>query len=188
MVYCLSCRSCHKVISHLLRNYLYNNKKCELKLKVLLMNALLYSSPLRKLATILAIAMFALCLFAAITGVAIAFYYTPSTTNAYSSIEYINNQVTNGWLIRSLHNIAGNGLIAVSQLSVIGSSIRVVVDPFGWDIYPLTRACRATFRSLNYRSSKFLVKSIVKIDLAQPMLHERNFSRFWLPLWKIMLV
>lgn len=83
------------------------------------MNALRYGSLLRKLATILAIAMFALCLVAAMTGVAIAFYYTPSTTNAYSSIEYINNQVTNGWLIRSLHNIAGNGLIAVSLVQII---------------------------------------------------------------------
>jgi cytochrome b6 len=74
---------------------------------------------LRKLATILAIAMFALCLIAAITGVSIAFYYTPSTTAAYSSIEYINNQVNNGWLIRSLHNIAGNGLIVVSLVQII---------------------------------------------------------------------
>jgi cytochrome b6 len=74
---------------------------------------------LRKLATILAIAMFALCLIAAITGVSIAFYYTPSTTGAYSSIEYINNQVNNGWLIRSLHNIAGNGLIVVSLVQII---------------------------------------------------------------------
>jgi cytochrome b6 len=74
---------------------------------------------LRKLATILAIAMFGLCLIAAITGVSIAFYYTPSTTGAYSSIEYINNQVNNGWLIRSLHNIAGNGLIVVSLVQII---------------------------------------------------------------------
>jgi cytochrome b6 len=74
---------------------------------------------LRKLATILAIAMFVLCLIAAITGVSIAFYYTPSTTGAYSSIEYINNQVNNGWLIRSLHNIAGNGLIVVSLVQII---------------------------------------------------------------------
>lgn len=39
--------------------------------------------------------------------------------NADSSIEYINNQVTNGWLIRSLHNIAGNGLIAVSLVQIV---------------------------------------------------------------------
>jgi cytochrome b6 len=74
---------------------------------------------LRKLATILAIAMFVLCLIAAITGVSIAFYYTPSTTDAYSSIKYINNQVNNGWLIRSLHNISGNGLIVVSLVQII---------------------------------------------------------------------
>ena len=83
------------------------------------MNALRYIFPLQKLATILAIAMFSLCLVAAITGVSISFYYTPSTTDAYSSIEYINNQVANGWLIRSLHNIAGNGLIAVSLIQII---------------------------------------------------------------------
>lgn len=74
---------------------------------------------LRKLATILAIVMFVLCLIAAITGVSIAFYYTPSTAGAHASIEYINNQVNNGWLIRSLHNIAGNGLIAVSLVQII---------------------------------------------------------------------
>jgi cytochrome b6 len=74
---------------------------------------------LRKLATILAIAMFTLCLLAAVTGIAIAFYYTPSTTTANSSIEYINNQVANGWLVRSLHDIAGNGLIIVSLVQIV---------------------------------------------------------------------
>jgi cytochrome b6 len=83
------------------------------------MNTIHSNFLLRRLATILAIMMFALCLIAAITGVSIAFYYTPSTTGAYSSIEYINNQVNNGWLIRSLHNIAGNGLIAVSLIQII---------------------------------------------------------------------
>jgi cytochrome b6 len=78
-----------------------------------------YSFLLRRLATILAIAMFALCLVAAVTGVLIAFYYTPSTTEAYSSIAYINNRANNGWLIISLHHIAGNGLIAVSLVQII---------------------------------------------------------------------
>jgi cytochrome b6 len=78
-----------------------------------------YNMLLRKLATILAIAMFTLCLLAAVTGIAIAFYYTPSTTTANSSIEYINNQVANGWLVRSLHDIAGNGLIIVSLVQIV---------------------------------------------------------------------
>ena len=78
-----------------------------------------YNVLLRKLATILAIAIFTLCLLAAVTGIAIAFYYTPSTTTANSSIEYINNQVANGWLVRSLHDIAGNGLIIVSLVQIV---------------------------------------------------------------------
>jgi cytochrome b6 len=83
------------------------------------MNTLHYKFLLRKLATILAITTFVLCLIAAVTGVSLAFYYTPSTTGAYSSIAYINNQVNNGWLIRSLHNISGNGLVAVSLVQII---------------------------------------------------------------------
>ncbi len=83
------------------------------------MNTVRYNSALRKLATMLAIAIFTLCLLAAITGVLIAFYYTPGTTTAHSSIEYINDQVANGWLVRSLHDMAGNSLIAVSLLQII---------------------------------------------------------------------
>lgn len=83
------------------------------------MNTAHYNSLLRKLATMLAIAIFTLCLLAAVTGVLLAFYYTPGTTTAHSSIAYIDDQVANGWLVRSLHNIAGNGLIAVSLLQII---------------------------------------------------------------------
>jgi cytochrome b6 len=83
------------------------------------MNTVRYKSLLRKLATILAIAMLTLCLLAAITGVAISYYYAPDTTAANSSIEYINKEVANGWLISSLHNIAGNGLIVVSLVQII---------------------------------------------------------------------
>ncbi len=83
------------------------------------MNTVRYNSVLRKLATLLAIALFTLCLLAAFTGVLIAFYYTPSTTTAHSSIDYIDQQVANGWLVRSLHDIAGNSLVAVSLLQII---------------------------------------------------------------------
>jgi cytochrome b6 len=83
------------------------------------MDTLRYRSLLPKLATILAIAMLTLWIVAAITGVAIAFYYTPDTNAANSSIEFINDRVTNGWLIIGLHNIAGNGLIAVSLVQIV---------------------------------------------------------------------
>jgi cytochrome b6 len=83
------------------------------------MNTLRSDYLLRKLATILALAIFTLCLLAAITGVLIAFYYSPTATTAYSSIEYIDNQVANGWLVRSLHDTAGNALIVLSLVQII---------------------------------------------------------------------
>jgi cytochrome b6 len=83
------------------------------------MNTLRYDSLLRKLASLLALAIFTFCLIAAITGILIAFYYSPTATNAYSSIEYIDNQVANGWLVRSLHDTAGNLLIATSLVQIV---------------------------------------------------------------------
>jgi cytochrome b6 len=78
-----------------------------------------YTFPVRRLATILAIATLTLCLLAALTGVLLAFYYAPSTSEAFTSIERIANEIPNGWLIRSLHDISGNGLIAVSLLQIV---------------------------------------------------------------------
>ncbi len=39
----------------------------------------------------------------AVTGVFLAFYYKPDPQNAYSSIQYITNEVTLGWLVRGMH-------------------------------------------------------------------------------------
>ncbi len=39
----------------------------------------------------------------AVTGVVLAFYYKPSPNEAYSSIQYITNDLTLGWLVRGMH-------------------------------------------------------------------------------------
>src|SRR4029453_18973101 len=39
----------------------------------------------------------------AITGAILAFYYQPTPEGAYSSIRYITNDVTLGWLVRGMH-------------------------------------------------------------------------------------
>lgn len=72
-----------------------------------------YTFILRRLATILAVTTLTLSLAAAVTGVLLAFYYGPNAGGANDEIKYIVNEVPNGWLIHSLHNTAGNGLIAV---------------------------------------------------------------------------
>jgi len=38
-----------------------------------------------------------------ITGIVLTFYYTPSISTAYSSVYYISQELSYGWLIRSLH-------------------------------------------------------------------------------------
>lgn len=90
-----------------------------------------YAFIIRRLATLGAIATLTLCLLAAMTGVLLAFYYAPSTSEAFASIERIATEIPNGWLIRSLHDIAGNGLIAVSLVQIVvmflGRQFR-----FGW--------------------------------------------------------
>ena len=68
---------------------------------------------LRRLATILAVTTLTLSLIAALTGVLLAFYYGPNAGEVHDEIKHIVNEVPNGWLIHSLHDTAGNGLIAV---------------------------------------------------------------------------
>lgn len=55
------------------------------------------------------------------TGILLAFYYEPSPTTAYRSVEYITNEVAYGWYIRSVHKWAATLMVA----AVILHQIRV---------------------------------------------------------------
>ncbi|MFO0811366.1 MAG: cytochrome bc complex cytochrome b subunit [Gemmataceae bacterium] len=50
------------------------------------------------------------------TGILLAFYYQPSPTTAYQSVQYISDQVQYGWYIRSLHKWAATMMIAAVVL------------------------------------------------------------------------
>lgn len=78
-----------------------------------------YTFMIRRLATILAVTTLTLSLMAAFTGTLLAFYYGPSAGGAFQSIQQITTEVPNGWLIRSLHDVAGNGLIAISLMQIV---------------------------------------------------------------------
>lgn len=78
-----------------------------------------YSFVLQRLATILAVATLSLCLTAAITGILLSFYYEPTAGGAYNSLRVIKSEIPNGWLVQRLHEIAGNGLIAVSLVEIV---------------------------------------------------------------------
>lgn len=78
-----------------------------------------YEFIFRRLATILATAIVTLSLTAAITGILLAYYYEPSAGGAYDSLQTIDTEVSNGWLIHTVHNLAGNGLIGVSLIEIV---------------------------------------------------------------------
>ena len=73
----------------------------------------------RRLATILAVVMLTLTLIAASSGILIAFYYDPSAGGAYESLKTLSTDVSFGWLVRTLHNIAGNALIVVGLIQIV---------------------------------------------------------------------
>jgi cytochrome b6 len=83
------------------------------------MNSLQYNSMLRRTATILSIVILTLAIVAAISGILIGFYYEPAAGDAYQSLNQIDESLPYGWLIYSLHDLAGNGIIAVALIQII---------------------------------------------------------------------
>ncbi|MEN9519432.1 MAG: hypothetical protein RLZZ381_2020 [Cyanobacteriota bacterium] len=78
-----------------------------------------YRYILQRTATLLAVAELTLCAIAAFTGILLAFYYQPTALGAYQSLNMIVNEVTNGSLILSLHNLAGHSLIVLALVQIV---------------------------------------------------------------------
>ncbi|MDB9373049.1 cytochrome b N-terminal domain-containing protein [Nodularia sphaerocarpa] len=74
---------------------------------------------LRRLATILAVAMLSLCLIYISTGILISFYYEPTAGGAYQSLKTINTEIPYGWLFRRAYDLAGNAVIVVALVQIV---------------------------------------------------------------------
>lgn len=74
---------------------------------------------LRRLSTILAVAILTLTLVAATSGVLLAFYYQPSAGGAYDSLKMLDEQVAFGWLVHTLHNLSGNLVISIALIQIV---------------------------------------------------------------------
>ena len=48
-------------------------------------------------------ATYFLCMILVATGVMLSFYYRPSTVEAYASLQYLETEITFGWLVRHAH-------------------------------------------------------------------------------------
>ncbi len=74
---------------------------------------------LRRVSTILAVAVLTLTLMAAVTGVLLAFYYEPAAGGAYQSLQTVTTDIPYGWLVRTVHDVAGNGVIVVALVQIV---------------------------------------------------------------------
>jgi ubiquinol-cytochrome c reductase cytochrome b subunit len=50
------------------------------------------------------------------TGVLLAMYYSPSATDAWASVAYLQDQVAMGWFIRGLHSHGASAMVVVTGL------------------------------------------------------------------------
>lgn len=78
-----------------------------------------YEFILRRLATTLSVAIITSSLVATITGILLSFYYEPVAGGAYQALQWIDSEVSNGLLIHSVHDVAGNALIALSLMQIV---------------------------------------------------------------------
>lgn len=55
----------------------------------------------------------------ATTGVLLAFYYSPSATDAWASVAYLEDQVTLGWFVRGLHHHGASAMVICAGLHML---------------------------------------------------------------------
>jgi len=55
----------------------------------------------------------------AVTGVLLASFYAPSTTDAWASVAYLQQQVPLGWLVRGLHSTGASAMVVVACLHLL---------------------------------------------------------------------
>lgn len=54
-----------------------------------------------------------------VLGVLLAFYYSPSATDAWASTAYLNDQVAYGWFLRGLHHHGSSAMVVVVLLHLL---------------------------------------------------------------------
>jgi ubiquinol-cytochrome c reductase cytochrome b subunit len=59
----------------------------------------------------------------AVTGTVLALYYSASTTDAWASVAYIQDQVTWGWFLRGLHHHGASAVLLVGGLHLLQTAL-----------------------------------------------------------------
>ena len=58
-----------------------------------------------------------------VTGVLLGMYYSPSSTDAWASVAFIQDQVSSGWFIRGLHHYGASAMVVVAALHMVQTAI-----------------------------------------------------------------
>lgn len=59
----------------------------------------------------------------AVTGAALAAFYAPTTTDAWASVAYMQDQMNAGWLIRGLHHHGASALVIVAGIHLAQTAL-----------------------------------------------------------------
>jgi ubiquinol-cytochrome c reductase cytochrome b subunit len=59
----------------------------------------------------------------AVTGAALAAFYSPSTTTAWASVAYVQDQMPLGWLVRGLHFHGASALVIVAGVHLLQTAV-----------------------------------------------------------------
>ncbi len=58
-----------------------------------------------------------------VTGAALAAFYAPTTTDAWASVAYVQDQMNAGWLIRGLHHHGASAIVIVAGLHLVQTAL-----------------------------------------------------------------
>jgi ubiquinol-cytochrome c reductase cytochrome b subunit len=64
-----------------------------------------------------------LLLVEGITGLALAMFYSPSATDAWGSVAYLQDQAPGGWLVRGLHHHGGSAIVVVAGIHLVQTAV-----------------------------------------------------------------
>lgn len=59
----------------------------------------------------------------AVTGIALAAFYSPSSTDAWASVAYLQDQASLGWLVRGLHHHGGSAMLIVTGIHLLQTAV-----------------------------------------------------------------
>ncbi len=64
-----------------------------------------------------------LLLVQGITGAALAAFYSPSSTDAWASVAYVQDQAALGWFVRGLHHHGGSAIVVIAGIHLVQTAI-----------------------------------------------------------------